>query len=105
MTPSAERRQDYEVIGEPVAVPDAEALAATDPYQFQWWALGLVGARPAEQKKGADKGIDGRIYFHDEASAQTQADHLQREGRAHDVRRTCATCAAWSTARRPRSAC
>lgn len=27
---------------------------------------GLVGARPTEQKKGADKGIDGRIFFHDE---------------------------------------
>jgi hypothetical protein len=39
-------------------------LAASDPYQFQWWALGLVGARPVEQAKGADKGIDGRIYFH-----------------------------------------
>ena len=55
----------YEVIGEPVSVPDAEALTAADPYQFQWWALGLVGARPVEQKKGADKGIDGRIYFHE----------------------------------------
>lgn len=57
----------YEVIGEPVSVPDAQALAESDPYQFQWWALGLVGARPVEQKKGADKGIDGRLYFHDEA--------------------------------------
>jgi hypothetical protein len=38
------------------------------PYQFQWWALGLVGARPVEQKKGADKGIDGRLFFHDEAT-------------------------------------
>ncbi len=57
----------YKVIGEPVSLPDAEALAANDPYQFQWWALGLVGARPVEQKKGADKGIDGRLYFHDEA--------------------------------------
>jgi hypothetical protein len=28
---------------------------------FLWCALGLVGARPVEQKKGADKGIDGRI--------------------------------------------
>ena len=56
--------QTYQVIGEPVSVPDAEALAAADPYQFQWWALGLVGARPAEGKKGADQGIDGRIYFH-----------------------------------------
>ena len=33
--------------------------------QFQWWALGLVGARPTEQKKGADQGIDGRLYFHE----------------------------------------
>jgi hypothetical protein len=54
------------VIGEPVSVPDAEQLAAEDPYQFQWWALSLVLARPTEQKKGADKGIDGRLYFHDE---------------------------------------
>ena len=57
----------YEVIGEPVSLPDAGALAESDPYQFQWWALGLVGARPVEQKKGSDKGIDGRLYFHDEA--------------------------------------
>ncbi len=53
----------FRVIGEPVSLPDAERLAESDPYQFQWWALGLVGARPSEQKKGADKGIDGRIIF------------------------------------------
>ena len=55
---------EYEVIGEPVSLPDAAKLAIDDPYQFQWWALGLVGARPVEEKKGADKGIDGRICFH-----------------------------------------
>lgn len=55
----------FDVIGEPVTVDDAAELARTDPYQFQWWALGLVGARPVEQKKGADRGIDGRLYFHD----------------------------------------
>jgi len=59
-------KAEYEVIGEPVSLPDAQALAEQDKYQFQWWALGLVGARPTEQKKGADKGIDGRLYFHDE---------------------------------------
>jgi site-specific DNA-methyltransferase (adenine-specific) len=58
----------YRVIGEPTTADEAEELAKEDPYQFQWWALGLVGARPAEQKKGADKGIDGRIYFHDESA-------------------------------------
>ena len=59
----------YKVIGEPVSLPDAQALAASDPYQFQWWSLGLVGARPVEQKKGADKGIDGRLFFHDDMAS------------------------------------
>ena len=53
----------FNVMGEPTSLPDAAALAESDPYQFQWWALGLVGARPVEQKKGADKGIDGKIVF------------------------------------------
>lgn len=56
----------FKVVGEPVSVPDAAALAASDPYQFQWWSLGLVGARPVEGKKGADKGIDGKIIFQGE---------------------------------------
>ncbi|MDP3097285.1 MAG: DNA methyltransferase, partial [Syntrophales bacterium] len=56
-------KRPFHVVGEPTSEPDAAALAASDPYQFQWWALGLVGARPVEQKKGADKGIDGRIIF------------------------------------------
>lgn len=65
-------RATYEVVGEPVSLPDAAKLAQEDPYQFQWWALGLVGARPAEGKKGADKGIDGRIYFHDDTGESTK---------------------------------
>ncbi len=60
----------YAVVGEPTTAEDAKTLAADDPFQFQWWALGLVGARPVEQKKGADKGIDGRIYFHDEGEGK-----------------------------------
>jgi len=55
----------FEVLGEPTTAEDAAELAATDKYQFQWWALGLVGARPADHKKGADKGVDGRLYFRD----------------------------------------
>ena len=53
----------FELIGEPTSLPDAAALAKQDPYQFQWWALGLVKARPIEQKKGADQGIDGRLLL------------------------------------------
>ncbi|MCK4374330.1 MAG: restriction endonuclease, partial [Candidatus Brocadiae bacterium] len=60
------RGVEYDVIGEPPDVAGATALAAQDPYQFQFWALGLVGARPMEEKRGADRGIDGRLYFHDE---------------------------------------
>lgn len=56
----------YKVVGEPTSVQDAEQLAKEDPYQFQWWALGLVAARRSEEKKGSDQGIDGRLYFHDE---------------------------------------
>ena len=56
---------DFDVTGEPVSVAGAAQLAKEDPYQFQWWILGLVGARGTEQKKGADRGIDGRLYFHE----------------------------------------
>ena len=51
------------IIGEPTTPNEAATLAEEDKYQFQWWALGLVGARPVEQKKGADHGIDGKILF------------------------------------------
>lgn len=53
------------VIGEPTDEAGAKELAKQDKYQFQWWALGLVGARPVEEKKGADGGVDGKILFRD----------------------------------------
>jgi hypothetical protein len=56
-------------IGEPTTPNEAYVLAEQDKYQFQWWALGLVGARPVEQKKGADHGIDGKILFRDDLKA------------------------------------
>lgn len=62
----------FDIVGEPMDLASAETLAASDPYQFQFWSLGLVGARPLEQKKGADHGIDGRIYFHDEKGGKTK---------------------------------
>ena len=67
-----EIRERYEVVGEPTDYNGAAALAAEDKYQFQWWALGQVGARPADQKKGADHGIDGRLYFHDDDSGKSK---------------------------------
>ena len=61
---------EYRVLGEPVCLTEAEALARQDRHQFELWALGLVGARPAEGRRGADRGVDGRLYFRDEAASQ-----------------------------------
>lgn len=63
----------FQVIGEPQDTAAARQLAQDDRFQFQWWALSLVRARPlgGEQgsktgKKGADKGIDGVITLADD---------------------------------------
>jgi len=56
----------YEVIGEPVNAQEAEALALEDGgrHQFEWWAVSMVDAHPAQdKKKGEDKGVDGVLYF------------------------------------------
>ena len=67
---------DYRVIGEPQDLAGARNLAQQEHdgrYQFQWWALSLVGARPLgsagsgrKGQKGADGGVDGLIHFLDE---------------------------------------
>jgi len=69
--------KDFQVIGEPEDIGAARQLAADDRYQFQWWALSLVRAKPlggAEGsktgKKGSDKGIDGVINFIDDATGK-----------------------------------
>jgi hypothetical protein len=67
---------DFEVIGEPNTVEDARQLAGENPHQFEWWILGQVGARPAEKKLGADRGIDGRLFFHDEGSRGTRTKQI-----------------------------
>lgn len=63
---------EYAVVGEPVSLPDAHALAEENRFQFQCWALGLVGARPSDPKRGADQGIDGRLHFHDDKPGLTK---------------------------------
>ena len=58
--------KDYQVIGEPEDAGSARALWEQDPYQFQYWAMSLLEAQPqADQKKGADKGIDDLLHFID----------------------------------------
>lgn len=84
---------DAEVIGEPVDLASAQALCRQKPdgrYQFQWWALSLIEARPlGEKKKGADKGIDGVIHFIDEVSGKPRRVVVQvKSGHVHakDIR-------------------
>ena len=58
--------KDYEVVGEPVDVGSARALAEQDRFQFQYWAMSLLEALPrGDEKKGADRGIDGVVHFVD----------------------------------------
>lgn len=65
--------KDYKIIGEPEDLDSARQLAQDDRYQFQWWALSLIQARPLggqegsrTGKKGSDRGIDGIIPFVDD---------------------------------------
>jgi hypothetical protein len=53
---------NFEVDGIPVSVEQAEELFKRDPFQFQHWVVERVGGFPM-QKKVADRGIDGRMYF------------------------------------------
>ena len=58
--------------GEPVNIAEALALAEQDKFGFQCWAVGKLGAPPIEVHRGADRGIDGRIYFYDDLGASKQ---------------------------------
>ena len=68
----------YEIIGQPKDLESAKVLAQESEYegryQFEWWALGLVDAHPAQdKKKGADRGIDGYINFFDDNSGKAKS--------------------------------
>ena len=76
----------YEIVGQPTDTASAGALAEQDRYQFEWWALGLVDARPAnDRRRGADAGVDGYINFFDDTSGkpkriivQVKSGHVNR---------------------------
>lgn len=52
----------FEVDGIPASYDEAQELFKHDPFQFQHWAVERIGGFPM-QKKVADRGIDGRLYF------------------------------------------
>ena len=89
-----EPKKDYAVVGEPEDLAGAHQLAHDDRYQFQWWALSLIKARPLggdggrTGKKGADRGIDGAINFLEERGAVRRALVQVKSGhvKAGDIR-------------------
>ena len=81
---------EYDVVGVPQDLASARALAEESAhhgrYQFEYWALGLVDARPGNnRRRGADAGVDGYIKFFDDESGkaktvlvQVKSGHVQR---------------------------
>jgi site-specific DNA-methyltransferase (adenine-specific) len=94
-----EPKRDYAVVGEPEDLSGAQQLAHDDRYQFQWWALSLIQARPLggdggkTGKKGSDRGVDGAINFLEErgvvkrALVQVKSGHV-KSGDIRDLKGT-----------------
>ncbi len=59
-----EAEGNYKLEGIPKDFESAKRLAESNKYQFQWWANYLFNPHALrEQKKGADRGIDGDLFF------------------------------------------
>ena len=56
---------DFKVEGEPESVAGAQELADQSKFQFEAWAVSLLGGQPYKSKGGGDTGIDGLLYFKD----------------------------------------
>src|SRR5437870_897473 len=58
---------EFEEKGQPTDFASAKRLAELDKFQFQRWALSLIGAHPLKEGggKGADRGVDGLLYYYE----------------------------------------
>ncbi|HCX29267.1 MAG TPA: hypothetical protein DHU55_05770, partial [Blastocatellia bacterium] len=58
---------EFEEKGQPTDFESSKRLAELDKFQFQHWALSLIGARPLKEGegKGADRGVDGLLYYYE----------------------------------------
>jgi site-specific DNA-methyltransferase (adenine-specific) len=84
--------KDYTIVGEPADFESAIALSKADKFQFEWWALSLIEARPAKTpdknkewqgQKGADKGIDGWLTFKERDNENLKRIVVQVKGGEH----------------------
>lgn len=58
-----EQADSYVLAQYPYSAPDALRLAKEDKFHFQRWALEKLGVKTSDIKPGADRGIDGKLYF------------------------------------------
>ena len=68
------KRSSFEEKGQPTDFGGAQATGRElDKFQFQHWALSHVHARPLKEGtgKGADRGVDGLLYFYETDPSQT----------------------------------
>lgn len=79
---------DYVLTGEPGTRDEAVALAELDKFEFQAWACRRAGVPNPSKKKGADRGIDGRLVGVYENGESWEAIVQAKGGRAtvRDVR-------------------
>lgn len=57
----------FELLGVPADVASAKQLFQSNPFDFERWAVTLVGGHPNDKQVG-DKGIDGKVRFWDKPS-------------------------------------
>src|SRR5262249_60834456 len=61
---STQRPHWKDIVGEPKDLDGARVLASQDKYEFQKWALSMIGAQHYKGgKKGGDGGGDGFLYI------------------------------------------
>ena len=75
-----EVKEKYQVIGEPVSVTDAAALAAEDPYQIQWWRWAWSTPGPWNRKKERTGHRRAHLLPRRGQSGQDETDHYLGEG-------------------------
>jgi DNA modification methylase len=70
--------------GEPADMKQAAHLADTNPYDFQWWAVRLLGGQPprGEKKKSGDGGVDGELTLIDRSGTRRVGVVAVKNGRA-----------------------
>jgi site-specific DNA-methyltransferase (adenine-specific) len=57
-------QHEYDIVGEPVSLLEAQKLAEQNKHQFAIWAIAKIGGKPNIRKSG-DQGIDGYYDFID----------------------------------------